>query len=150
VTYLKDSYRAIGQDGKHFNSSIIASPTNTSVPNNVLYALYYNSDHLPVSVKLTVDKVLDIQEHFSQSIKEISFRNPVSDVLRLIISSKDRTSVEISMLSVSGQVLKKIDQELFRGENDVKMDLAGIGKGVYLVRLMSEDGHVLVKKLVKN
>lgn len=44
-----ESYMVFGNDGKHFNKSI-NSGTNFSVPDEIATALYYASDHLPVSV----------------------------------------------------------------------------------------------------
>jgi hypothetical protein len=54
VDFIEGTYTAVGQDGLHFNNSLLASPTNTTVPSNVLDALYYNSDHLPVTAKVAV------------------------------------------------------------------------------------------------
>ncbi|MDX9694281.1 MAG: T9SS type A sorting domain-containing protein [Bacteroidales bacterium] len=55
VAFVSGSYKAIGQDGNAFNSSINIS-TNTSVPSSVAQALYNMSDHLPVYLELKVDQ----------------------------------------------------------------------------------------------
>jgi hypothetical protein len=55
---LPETYTAIGNDGEHFNRAIIASPTNTSVPDSVLQALHDFSDHLPVFCKMTLNPQL--------------------------------------------------------------------------------------------
>jgi hypothetical protein len=54
LTYLTNSYRALGNDGNHFNSSLISAPTNTMYPDSVVLALYYMSDHLPVEMKVVI------------------------------------------------------------------------------------------------
>ncbi len=54
ITYLANSYRAIGNDGNHFNSSLISAPANSMYPDSVVNALYYMSDHMPVSLKTIV------------------------------------------------------------------------------------------------
>jgi len=56
VQYISNSFKVIGQDGLHNNSAINASPINTSVPLNVLNALYMMSEHLPVILKLEISK----------------------------------------------------------------------------------------------
>jgi hypothetical protein len=56
VKYINNSYKVIGQDGLHTAKAINASPTNTSVPSNVLNALYMMSEHLPVALKLEISK----------------------------------------------------------------------------------------------
>jgi hypothetical protein len=53
MNYLNNSYRAIGNDGNHFNSNLI-SPVNSQYPQDIVKALYYMSDHLPVELKAVV------------------------------------------------------------------------------------------------
>lgn len=47
IEYIQNTYKAYGNDGEHFNLSII-SGTNDSVTPEIAEALYYASDHLPV------------------------------------------------------------------------------------------------------
>lgn len=54
LKYLIDSYDAVGNDGNHFNSNLLAAPTNLQYPDSVVRALYYMSDHLPVALKAVV------------------------------------------------------------------------------------------------
>lgn len=53
VQYQAGSYRAVGNDGNHYNSSLI-SGTNSMYPADVVRALYYMSDHLPVELKVDI------------------------------------------------------------------------------------------------
>lgn len=48
MRYLPNSYTAVGNDGNHFNKSIVEAPVNNSVPDSVLQALHLMSDHIPV------------------------------------------------------------------------------------------------------
>lgn len=57
VSYVPDSYQTLGNDGNHYNQSIINNG-NTSVPDTVLYPLYHMSDHLPVTMKLAIEVAL--------------------------------------------------------------------------------------------
>ena len=54
LTFLEGSYQALGQDGDRFNESIVI-PFNPSVPDSISEALYYMSDHLPLSLSLVTD-----------------------------------------------------------------------------------------------
>lgn len=54
LIYLPNSYDAIGNDGNQFNSSLIAGPVNSQYPDSVVNALYYMSDHLPVTLKTVI------------------------------------------------------------------------------------------------
>jgi len=53
VQYIAGSYAAFGNDGNHFNQSL-NDPLNTSLPDSVINALYYMSDHLPVVMDLLI------------------------------------------------------------------------------------------------
>ena len=53
LDYVQNSYKAVGNDGNHFNMSINQNG-NTSVPDDVLDALYDGSDHLPITMKVVV------------------------------------------------------------------------------------------------
>lgn len=48
MSYVAGSTTPYGNDGNHYNKSVIQTPTNTSVTANVATALYYASDHIPV------------------------------------------------------------------------------------------------------
>lgn len=52
LQYSAASYKAIGNDGNHYNQSIL-SGTNSQYPDSVVRALYYSSDHLPVKLDMT-------------------------------------------------------------------------------------------------
>jgi len=54
LRYLVNSYDAVGNDGNHFNSNLLAYPVNTQYPDSVVRALYFMSDHLPVALKAVV------------------------------------------------------------------------------------------------
>ena len=53
IQYIPDSYNALGQDGLRFNQNI-NNPTNTVVPPDIADALYNNSDHLPIYMKVFI------------------------------------------------------------------------------------------------
>lgn len=53
LNYLNNSYRAVGNDGNHFNSNYY-SGSNTVYPSDLVKSLYYMSDHLPVELKAVV------------------------------------------------------------------------------------------------
>lgn len=55
ASFVTGSYKAIGQDGDHFNLSV-SDNTNISAPANVIDALQNASDHLPVTLKLRINQ----------------------------------------------------------------------------------------------
>lgn len=53
MQYTAASYKAIGNDGNHYNQSIL-SGGNSQYPDSVVRALYYAADHLPVKLDAVV------------------------------------------------------------------------------------------------
>ncbi len=59
VEYVSNSCKAFGNDGSHFDKALIDSPTNPYLPDSIIQALYYMSDHLPVICDLRVEATID-------------------------------------------------------------------------------------------
>jgi len=55
--YITGTYKALGQDGLHYNDAFIDPPWNTSEPASIIWNLYNMSDHLPVYMEIEVQKV---------------------------------------------------------------------------------------------
>ena len=51
LKYLEGSYKVIGNDGNHYNRSIIDG-ANNSAPAEIIQSIYYASDHYPVIAKI--------------------------------------------------------------------------------------------------
>ena len=88
VSYIPNSCFALGNDGYHFNSSLIDSPQNTSVPDSVLQALYYMSDHMPVLCKIEVrlpvapqNKYLDLKVYLEGAFNGTNMDTTLSSIL---------------------------------------------------------------------
>jgi len=88
ITYIPNSCFALGNDGNHFNGSLIDSPQNTSVPDSVIQALYYMADHLPVLCKIEVqlpeapqDKFLDLKVYLEGAYNGINMNNTLLSII---------------------------------------------------------------------
>ena len=148
VKYIPDTYWAIGQDGEHFNTSINASPTNTSVPFDVLSALYRNSDHLPITLDLEIDKILGIENLNKLEQAEIKYRNPSSEILSLNLLMNYNTTLDIEICDMFGRVLISENERVTQGRNEISIPLSYLKKGNYLLRFTDSGKNRVVKKLV--
>ncbi len=54
ISYIGNSYIAVGNDGQHLNKALTDTPINTSVPDSVIQAIYNMSDHLPIISKFAI------------------------------------------------------------------------------------------------
>jgi hypothetical protein len=68
ISYMDNSITAFGNDGQHFNAALTDSPVNTSLPDSIIQALYYMSDHLPVFSKFIIQPDIP-QQNYELSLK---------------------------------------------------------------------------------
>lgn len=148
VKYLPGSYYALGNDGNHYNKSIIEAPTNTSVPSNVVDALFNMSDHLPVVMKLiySCDGSLSVEQenvvatgmsvHFSGEAVLLDIKLPQSEMIKL------------ELINMAGSVIHTSGVYADAGDNTLSVYTGFLSKGMYTVRVSGSFGYA-VRKFVK-
>ncbi len=146
VEYVEGSYIAIGQDGKHFNGSINDPPDNESAPEEVINALYRNSDHLPVSAKLKVDKTLDFVDN-TIFVNSLSFANPNNGSFYISFNSFMNSNITIEIVNFSGRSVYWEDYQVFRGSNELYIN-ENLPEGLYLMVLHDKNGIAVTKKMI--
>ena len=149
VKYVDGSYWAVGQDGKHFNIGLLDAPTNTSVPADVLNALGNNSDHLPVTLKLSIDQHVGIDEYQYSLFTDVSFVNPVNDLLQLQITSDKATPAIISVFDMAGKVKIRQTTLLAKGKSGYSINVSGLPAGLYIVHIVDKNGAAISRKMMK-
>ncbi len=150
VGYLQGSYKVVGQDGNHFNKALIDPPADTSVPSNVLNALYNNSDHLPVNLKLIVDEPVGVTQFANPAFEMIRFPNPVSgDRLNIHLNVSINTKATIEIYSLLGKRVLKQQAKLQNGQNQLNIDISSLNKGMYIIRFTDANGLSQSRKLIK-
>lgn len=148
VSYLDDSYWALGQDGERLNGSI-ADPPNTSLPAYMIDALLGMSDHLPVIMDLVIDNPFGVDDVYFTSAMKVSFSNPVKNNLKLWIETDAPGMAEVMIVSLSGTMVHKQYMMLDRS-NTFSISLDSIPSGMYFLRIQQEKtsytGKVVVIK----
>lgn len=141
--YVANSYKALGQDGNRFNGSLI-SPSNTSLPANVISALYNMSDHLPVTLKLFVNTQTSIGYNNTFSNLNVSISNPVTDNLVISIIENNLNGLTVQIFDMLGNAVEN------RKENGslVTIPVSHLRRGIYLVKVSNGENSV-VKKIIK-
>lgn len=141
--YVPGTYRAIGQDGNRFNSSVSAG-NNRSVPANVAAALEAMSDHLPVVAKF-----------FFSGQPNGTKKNLSADwLLKADLSANNEWLVQTtgkypvkncSLYTPEGRLI----QILQNPGSEFALPAAGLATGLYLMRLEAQNGAVLTQKLIR-
>lgn len=128
--YLANSYTTLGQDGLHFNKGLLDSPTNTTVPSNVLNALYGNSDHLPIISKFIVDNTLSISD-YSLPINYYMIDN------KLYINFINPSNADISIKVLDMQGRNVFTDQIPSNMQQYVLDMNNYNKGVYLIDIFN-------------
>jgi exonuclease III len=145
VSYIEGSYRALGQDGNHFNQAV-NDGSNNSVPSVVLGALYEMSDHLPVIADIKVrllepaQDTTDTTTGISAAKKPLSTLWVQSDELRIDCHSNN---VRFEILDISGRLV--YIRESMSGFQTIS--LSELSSGMFIVKL-STPSQVQTQRIV--
>jgi hypothetical protein len=137
---VNDSYTAYGNDGAHFNQSII-SGTNSAVSTEIADALYYASDHLPVyaDIAFGVSTVTDEISQVPQSYwLGQNYPNPFNPVTTINYQLSMTNDVALSVYNLLGQkVATLVNERQPAGSYQVDWDAADFPSGIYYYRLQA-------------
>jgi len=137
VMYLENTYVAEGQDGNHYNQSINTG-TNTAVSADVANALYYMSDHLPVSMIITLGGTVGYNDLNAENIKMIyQAQNKLMELENLYSYGR------LSIFDMSGSCLKQFKT---KGLNSCTVDLSNLDSGMYIAHLVLENPEYGIAK----
>ena len=147
LRYVQGSYKAIGNDGYHFNQSVNQG-NNTSVPAEVAEALYDGSDHLPVTMKIAVNAYLGMNEAEKTVLQASVSPNPASDKAIVHFFNPAQGQVQLELYSLQGQLLQRESAYFSSGSQQFELSLQDLTKGFYLLRIRHGDGWNQTIKLV--
>lgn len=145
IEFLRNSYKAYGNDGTHYNDSI-NRPPNTAVGQTIANALHYASDHLPVIAKFvfkqspTSVRDAELPDDFKV---ENAYPNPFNPVTTLGWTLPQAGEVNLFIYNALGQVVTSRDLGYTpSGRGSYLFDASGLSSGVYFARIefMTDDG----------
>ncbi len=134
----------------NFTSVVVRLPFTVS--NNPGYNQLITNSHWYNSTELTFTRGqndVNVQENAINSVNSsILYPNPSnSNSTTLGIVLKNNENVNIVVYNLVGQAVKAFDANVTAGENQIYLDLNGIEKGIYLVKI-DVDGASSSKKLI--
>ena len=148
LRYVPNSYKAIGNDGYHFNQSVNQG-YNYAVTSELAQALHDCSDHLPVTMKLYTDVPgLGIDESETPALEASVAPNPASGVAKVSFFNPSAGMVQFELYSLQGQLLKRHSEHFVNGAQQVEMDLQDVQKGFYLMRIRHSNGWGQTIKII--
>ncbi len=146
MEYVNNSYKAVANDGNHFNQSI-NSGTNNSVPSSVLDAIYNGSDHLPVVMDIIITEAMpNSVAEFDPASFDVSFVNPSYGALKGVIRGSG-SEFQIHLYSVTGSLLAS---EKIKVSGSGKFTIPVNATGIVLVEITNESGYKKIVKVIQN
>ena len=149
IRYVGNSYKAVGNDGHHFNQGLDQNG-NTSVPPAVLDALVNSSDHLPVTMKLLVDSKLDVADYQDMGWMASLAPNPASDYVDLSFCNPSPGEVQLEVFNLQGQLMARESACFATGQQTHRVDVSALAEGFYLLRMTGKNGRSQTLKLLLN
>jgi len=138
ISYNANSYKVIGNDGNHFNTSINNGPNN-SVPANVLNALYNLSDHLPITMELHFDAQVSSIDDFEGKKFKVYYKNPINENLELYFETDFSEVFTIELWSINGQ--KLVQKEIVVSKStQTTISTNMLSSGMYILRIIDAKG----------
>ena len=122
IQYISGSYVADCQDGNHFNLAI-NSVTNNQGSQEIADALFYMSDHLPVSLSYNISMPLSSHELINNQLAV----NFIQRDKRLIINTMDSFESQIFVYDLSG---RELFREELKNENQIEINLQSFSEGI--------------------
>ncbi|MCD4696541.1 MAG: T9SS type A sorting domain-containing protein [Bacteroidales bacterium] len=146
IQLLEGSYQAVGQDGQHYNQSLLSAPTNTSVPDDVLNALYNMSDHLPVVIDLVVGDETGYVRNTETNF-DIVFNNPVNGQLNVLIKTGQPSYFQLDLTNPFGQLIFTRNLNI-TDQTEISVRTNNLKEGFYLLKLANEKGMITTHKII--
>jgi len=142
VQFIPGSYRAIGQDGNHYNMAL-NTPVNNSEPANIINALYYMSDHLPIYMELLVGETVGMNESLDKFDKITLHPNPANDILT--VTTGGFGALEIALSDMTGRTL-----DTFKSTSETTvMDVSGLSPGYYTLTFTGTNVKVVKRLMIQ-
>ena len=138
--YVTGTYKAIGQDGFHYNDALLDAPLNTSVPLSVLYNLYNMSDHLPVFMKISVATITNDLPESLNGFK--IWYDQSTDKIRFQTDHQQELDGPFSVSDLSGKIV--LQQDFLNADQTLSTEL--LDSGLYILQM--EKYHYRFKFLV--
>ena len=141
LEYIANTYIADGQDGSYFNQSI-NSANNSQVPQDIARALFYMSDHLPVSLMFSMNPPLSVLTSKSKN-NQVRYLNSTKNLLFDFPIEED---LDINIYDLTGKI---IYNDRFDNQKQIEIELLFLPKGFYIVDCLLQNGRINHKFIIE-
>lgn len=126
-------------DGNNPDTCIIVMKASGSTPTN--------NDYLWVDNLAFSGSVTGIENHASFVTNMVVFPNPSTETINVNLNLKSSQKVSIELTDITGKLILTKDAGTLTGESKQMLNVTGVSKGTYLVRIVADAGTE-VRKIV--
>lgn len=141
LQYILNTYVADGQDGSYFNQSI-NNTNNSQLPQDIARALFYMSDHLPVSLMFSINAPLSILNPSNHNTN-LKFLNSTKN---LVLDFKRVEKSKIIIYDLTGKI---VYLDRFDSQKHIEIELLFLPKGFYIVDCFLQNGRINYKFIIE-
>ena len=141
IEYISNTYIADGQDGSYFNQSI-NSINNSQITQDIARALFYMSDHLPVSLMFSMNPPLSVLTSKGENTN-VRFLNSTKN---LVLDFPSKEDLNINIYDLTGKI---IYNNRFHNQKHVEIELLFLPKGFYIVDCLLQNGRINHKFIIE-
>lgn len=143
IHYVAGTYKAFGNTGNSYNTTLNCSSVGTSVCS----ALLQSSDHIPVVAQLAIAIPSAIAQTLNSQLEINILENPIQDELHLQCIFHQKANYQLEIMNVLGQVMHKT--AIYSTQSNYTFPSTNWQNGVYFLRVYDENGRSLVKTFMK-
>jgi hypothetical protein len=142
--------------GGDFNFSGLAYGTYYLVPelpgchgDAIMVVLSPENPTAEVVMTFTGGRILGTGDLQAEPETMLIYPNPVTDQMTIVYNSPNASLVRIEICTMNGQVVYSTRQETGEGQTRIRFPFTGMNPGVYCVRIQSDNGMNIIKKVIK-
>lgn len=128
-------------DGNNPDSCMIILKASGSTPTN--------NDYLWVDNLAFSGTVTSVQNHESALLSVNVFPNPLAENIHVNLNLKSEQKVSLELLDVTGKLIVSKDLGILNGASSQLLNVSGITKGIYFVKVISEKGTEVRKIIIE-
>jgi endonuclease/exonuclease/phosphatase family metal-dependent hydrolase len=126
---VENSYHSLGNNGTCYDQNIIDCAMDNEVPYEILRALYYMSDHLPVVVDFEFDLGVSVPQ-LGENPSPVLFPNPGTGLFSVKGFPENMARLTFQVFGTDGRLVNA--GLVGKGE---QIDLSSLSPGVYMLKL---------------
>ncbi len=110
---------------------------------------YYRLRQIDIDGNFTYSKTVAVKGYATNELIKV-FPNPATTEIILKVYFEGPDNVKINVLDDQGKLVKQSSADFYKGNNIKNINISGLPKSNYLIRIVKSDGTQLTTKFIKH